>query len=152
MNNRYSIELPKFLNKTNNLNDDASLQYQHIWKELYVIVIDELKREFSDMLNSYSLNSTYSNNVDSYFSLVETSIKELGRDYVKHSTIDTRINNLPAIITSFDINIDGDDTSWILGVFEGHNTYYQLVICTSNDKRLKYHDLSKKIINSFKEI
>lgn len=152
VNDKYSIELPKFLNKTNNLNDDASLQYQHILKQFYIIVIDESKGEFSSFLKINNLNYDYVNDINSYFTLINSSIKEIGKVYKEYSTNDTIINNLPAKITSFDINIDGENCSWILCIFEGKDNYYQLLICTSVNKRLKYHDVSKKTINSFKEI
>jgi len=40
---RYSLSIPSFLVKTNKLNEDASIQYQHAIKELYMIVIEDSK-------------------------------------------------------------------------------------------------------------
>lgn len=39
----YSMDIPDYLTKTYDLNDDASLQYQNVTKEAYVIVIDDYK-------------------------------------------------------------------------------------------------------------
>ena len=39
----YALQLPSYLSKTNDLNEDASLQYQNPFRELYIIVIDESK-------------------------------------------------------------------------------------------------------------
>ena len=35
IDDRYTVSLPSFLTKVNNLNIDASLQYQHAGKEFY---------------------------------------------------------------------------------------------------------------------
>lgn len=38
INNEYSMELPTFMEASNDLNDDVSLQYQNIFKEVYKIM------------------------------------------------------------------------------------------------------------------
>lgn len=47
----YSIDIPTALTKTYDLNEEASLQYENISDEYYVIAIDENKQEFFDAVN-----------------------------------------------------------------------------------------------------
>lgn len=44
---RYQLKLPTDLTETKGLNDDASLEYQNAFKELYVVAIDESKADCS---------------------------------------------------------------------------------------------------------
>ena len=49
INHEYQVSIPKYMRKTNSLNDDASLQCQNIFKETYLIIIDEPKDEFIEV-------------------------------------------------------------------------------------------------------
>ena len=49
INNEYSVKLPKHMKEAKNLNDEASLQYQNIFKEVYFVVIDEPIEEFKEV-------------------------------------------------------------------------------------------------------
>jgi hypothetical protein len=42
----YSLGIPTYMTKATTLNDEASLQFQNLFKETYVIVIDENKEKF----------------------------------------------------------------------------------------------------------
>src|SRR5690606_19347366 len=55
INNEYSILLLKYLKKTANLNENASLQYQNIFRETYVIVIDAPKEEYITLFKELEL-------------------------------------------------------------------------------------------------
>src|SRR5690606_17492499 len=59
INDQYQIDIPKFMKSTTGLNDEAALQYQNIYREVYTIIIDEPKDEFVDIfkeLGSYDDN------------------------------------------------------------------------------------------------
>ena len=47
---KYSLTIPSFLTKVTNLNKQASLQYQHASKGLYIIGWYELKKTFQKNL------------------------------------------------------------------------------------------------------
>ena len=48
INKEYRLKVPDYMIETDELNDEASLQYYHALKETYVIVIDESKQELID--------------------------------------------------------------------------------------------------------
>lgn len=70
IDDKYSLTIPSFLTKVNNLNDNASLQYQHGLKEFYVIVIDESKIELQNALEDYQLTEYFTNDVKGYSDLL----------------------------------------------------------------------------------
>jgi len=45
INSQYMVRIPKYMKKSNSLNDDASLQYLNTFKETCVIIIDESKED-----------------------------------------------------------------------------------------------------------
>ena len=45
----YRIDIPKFMTGTTGLNEEASLQYQSLLKEAYLIIIDEPKSGFEEV-------------------------------------------------------------------------------------------------------
>ncbi|RZJ53417.1 MAG: hypothetical protein EOO45_31210, partial [Flavobacterium sp.] len=67
---KYSVELPSSFSKATGLNEDASLEYQDLLKQLYVIVIDEQKSEFSRILDESELTEIYAADLTGYSKLI----------------------------------------------------------------------------------
>ena len=58
---RYAMKVPDYMTEGFDLNDEATLQQQNIYKEVYVIVIDESAQEYKDMyiaMDEYDTNQT----------------------------------------------------------------------------------------------
>lgn len=147
----YSIEIPAFLTKVSNLNEDASLQYQHAWKELYMIVIDENKTEMDKAIEEYDLSPEYSNNLKGYTNLILFNFEEnLGLYNI--SVEDTYINQLPAKQFSTTGLVDGIEIFYSVALIEGKHKYYQVMTWTLADKKNQYEQQMKDAIQSFKEI
>ena len=49
VNNEYRIDVPLFMTGTTGLNEEASLQFQSLRKEAYLIVMDEQKSRFEEV-------------------------------------------------------------------------------------------------------
>src|SRR5690606_23595679 len=69
----YSVDIPTSLSKTENLNQEASLQYQNLLKELYIIVIDESKKQVERAIKDNGLDQMYSNDFKGYVELMSTN-------------------------------------------------------------------------------
>lgn len=145
---KYSLTVPTFLTKVNNLNDDASLQYQHAFKEFYLIVIDEAKSEFENALDIYDLNGSYSQDLSGYSNLVLENFS----GYSKSDIQDVFINNLPAKTFTWEENIDGIDVYYAVAIVEGKENYYQIMTWTLANRKLRYKDRMNQILNSFNEL
>lgn len=149
--NRYTLDLPADYKKVDDLNEEASLQYQNTIKELYVIVIDEPKTALASALAENSLDDSYTNDLEGYSKLItngmDTSISIKKMPDFKDSTI----NGLKTRLLSFEGLSSGNRVYWKLAFIEGNNRYYQIMVWTEAESRKKYEAEMAAIINSFKE-
>lgn len=153
INNEYSILLPKYLSKAANLNKDASLQYQNIFREAYVIVIDEPKDGFITVFKELGLYDESLTPLENYSKLqnehFSKSINELTYD---SGFSDKKINNLPAKFKNLQAKISGIDFEIIYwnAYLESDIKMYTIMCWTLADRQKKYDDTFTKVINSFK--
>ncbi|RWZ85515.1 MAG: hypothetical protein EO766_16740 [Hydrotalea sp. AMD] len=117
--NKYSVAIPSFLTKASGLNDDASLQYQHAWKEFYVIVIDESKAEMQKALDDNNLSETYSNDIKGYSELLMNRFEQAISVSHKSEIVDTTINNMPARLLTISGRAEGIDAYYSLAYIQG---------------------------------
>lgn len=149
---RYSMELPTSLSITHNLNDEASLQYQDIIKELYVIVIDEPKSEFNEALEVFMLKDAYTQDLEGYTSLVMDIFTQGVNIYESSEPQMTTINGLDAVLLSFEGNSDNVDVFFKFGIIEGADTYYQIMTWTLLNKKDRFREQMSEMIMTFKEL
>lgn len=150
--NKYLLSIPSFLTKVNNLNDDASLQYQHAWKEFYVIAIDESKEEMQKALIENNLTNLYKNNIEGYSKLILDDFKESLSNSYQSEMIDTTINKMPAKLTTLSGTVDGIDAFYSIGIYEGQDRYYQVLSWTLKNKQYSYKTKMNKILYSLAEL
>jgi hypothetical protein len=150
--NKYSISIPSFLTKVSGLNDDASLQYQHAWKELYVIVIDESKEEMQNVLSENNLIGKYSNDIKGYSSLLLNGFEQNINVSKKSKVTETLVNNMPARLITVSGKVEGIDAFYTIAFIEGKNRYYQIMTWTLASKENEYKDKMNQILYSLKEL
>lgn len=149
---KYSLSIPAFLTKVSDLNSDASLQYQHAWKEFYVVVIDETKEEMQQALVENDLTDSYENNIKSYSKLILGGFQESLNNLYQSDLIDTTVNNMPAKLTTLSGTFEGIDFFYSIGIYEGKDRYYQVLVWTLSSKKYSYQSKIEKILYSLKEI
>ena len=149
---RYSISVPSFLSEGRNLNEDASLQYQNMWKEFYVIVIDESKSELHEALNQANRTEIYSNDLKGYSELLINGFEQGISVTHKSEPIDTLINNMPAKLLTISGQVNGIDIFYSIAFIEGEHLYYQIMAWTLLDKRSQHEELMSKVIHSLVEL
>lgn len=147
--NDYSIGLPSFLSEGKGLNDDASLQYQNLFKELYIVVIDENKESFKEAIEINELEDVYETNFNGYTELLIGSLEEAVKFKNKKET-ETKINGLPAKILEFEGNVDGIDIYYQVAYIDGITNYYQIMTWTLANKKETYQKTMNEIFKSFK--
>jgi hypothetical protein len=150
--NKYSISIPSFLTKVNNLNEDASLQYQHAWKEFYVIVIDESKSELQKALIVNNLTKTYSNDISGYSKLILDVFERGISGSQKSEIIDTLVNNMPARLLTVSGRVEGIDAFYSLAFIQGKERYYQIMAWTLSSNEYEYRDKMSHVMYSLKEL
>jgi|SRR6478672_5788974 len=145
---KFSINLPTSLTKTNQLAPDALLQYQNTAKELYVVVINDPKRNLYSVLN---WDKNEKGLLDEYSEQAKMGIQQklINPNFSPLESI--HINGLNArkfTVTGIKNNHRG---YYEIAYVEGDNDVYQIHIWTKLDNKEKLSDVIKKIINSFKE-
>lgn len=150
-NSGYTMEIPLSFTKVNDLNDEASVQYQNTIKEIYVIVIDEPKTELLKALQKNSLETAYSNDLNGYSALIVDGMdSSIAVEKLPEFTDET-INGLKARLLSFEGLSSGNRVYWKLAFIEGESNYHQIMVWTKAEKQKKYEKEMSAIINSFKE-
>jgi hypothetical protein len=149
---KYSISIPSFLTKVNNLNDDASLQYQHAWKEFYVIVIDETIEEMQKALEENQLTDTYNNDIKGYSDLLVNGFEQTVSVNRKSEILDTLVNGMPARLLTINGHVEGIDAFYSIAFIQGKKRYYQIMAWTLSNKEYQYKDKMNRIMYSLKEL
>ncbi len=145
INNKYSIQLPEYMQPATELHTDASLQYKNEEKDIYTIVIDESKKE----MRNYDLHY----NLDSYFTAIAS---QTFIEFIEHGKISTpitkQINGSAAMVAEITGDINQNPVYYKLAVIETDSSFYQILTWTNaNNKQTYTHDIDQTI-DSFKEL
>lgn len=149
----YSLEIPQFLTVANHLHEDASLQYQNIFKEFYTIVIDEPSKDFDEMIvNEPSLTDYYTANLDGYSNLIVDNMKVTVEDGTFSEFTQTKINGNDARTISLEGTVEGIKVFYHLTFIKGKKQYYQIVNWTELKRKEDHLKFMENISSSFKEL
>ncbi len=145
VNNRYTIQMPAYMKACNDIQKDASLQYQNLEKDIYAIVIDEKKVTMQD----YDLNF----NLDTYYN----SISSQGfSESIKNGKISIpgrqEINGNKALIADISGKLEENEVYYKFAVVETPYEFYQILTWTRVEHREELEKDMVKIIESFKEL
>lgn len=153
INNDYSLELPDFLSTTDSLNPNASLQYQNLDKELFVIVIEEDRKEFTRKIVENNAEEVYPPNLKGYTDIVNHSIGETITISARTEIEDWEINGLSA--KNFTIQGQTHDKIGVYYSFtlvRGEEKYYQIAQWTAKNQKALFEKQMVEIAKSFKQL
>ena len=150
----YSIEIPSDLTISTSLNDQASLQYNNIYDEKYVIVIDEDKEDFIDILKSLG---EYENGTNLANELANIQISSFGESLTisnQSKVIETEINGMNARLFAFDGTIPGieESISYWTGYYVGEDNLYTVMAWTLKSEKSSFEKDANEILQSLKEL
>ncbi len=147
--NQYSLDIPTSMSLATNLNKDASLQYQNVFDDLYLMVIDEPKQITNTFIKD---NTDFTPNLDGYSQLIKSGLQTSVTNPIFSQIERKQINGLKSNLISLSGKVENYDIYYEFAHVEGKNHYYQVFVWTSLEKKDKLSAKMKKIINSFKEI
>ncbi|NVK27778.1 MAG: hypothetical protein HWE14_07025 [Flavobacteriia bacterium] len=150
--NDFSLTIPMHMSEASDLNEDASIQYQSILQDLYVIVIEDTKAELQAALDENNIEDLYPNTLDGFSNLISESLVSSLSNVNQSPILDTTINNLNAKIMTISgtyLDIDG---YYYLGLFEGEDSYYQVMTWTSLSNKARHSSKMKDMVYSMTEI
>lgn len=149
----YSLEIPQFLTVANHLHEDASLQYQNIFKEFYTIVIDEPSKDFNEMVvNEPSVSEYYTADLDGYSNLIVDNMKVTIEDGTFTDITKTKINGNEARTLLIDGTVEGFKVFYHITFIKGKKQYYQIVNWTELKRKNDHLKFMEQITASFKEL
>ena len=148
----YSLDVPSHMRKADSLNDVASLQFQNIFKEMYVVVIDEDKQEFIDTFLELEEYDTARSVAENYRI---AQMKNFGRSIeitAQSEPIAIRINGLDAQKIQFDGRIENvkAEIAYFITYIEGKEKMYMIMAWTLKDRKQKYNKILDAIGGTFK--
>jgi len=150
----YEVTMPDYMSKATDLNVDASMQFQNVFKETYLAIIDEDKKDFVDAFrdlgeydSSLSTIGNYRKIQIDYFS-EGVNILRMGEP--KQLTI----NGMAAEQIEFGGRVtDVDyDIYYIMTFIEGREDLYMMMTWTLGDSANKYKTDFLAMAKSFNEI
>ncbi len=151
VNREYSLAIPKYMSKANDLNDEASLQYSHIFKEAYVVVIDEPKEELKEVfleMDEWDSDKTVAANYrDIQMGFLSEGINISSQMPARALTIngmDAEIVDLEGRVADIDYDI-----AYKLAFVEGDEKVYMIMTWTLADKKEDFDNTYEQIITSF---
>lgn len=154
VNEHYQMDIPKFMKSTTGLNDEASLQYQNLFKEAYTIVIDEPKDEFVDIFKELG---NYDENISLVKNYRDIQLQLFGERMQINSQTPPRslnINGLDAEQVEIDAHVEGvdEEISYFLTFVEGPENVYLVMAWTLKNKKEEHAKTYGIMAESFRLI
>jgi hypothetical protein len=149
---KFSMTIPKYMKVMNTLNDEATLQYANIYKELYTVVMVEDKAEFVEFYKDYSEYDNNKSLIENYGKARLKSFKESMKVLkTKHYGL-TKINGNNANQFTLKGNIDNIDVAYLFTSVETEKDIYFIMSWTLLDRYKRYENILEVINGSFKAI
>ncbi|MFD0860888.1 hypothetical protein ACFQ1M_01600 [Sungkyunkwania multivorans] len=147
---RYQMYLPKFMKSTNDLNEDASLQFKNELKETYTILIDETNEEAKaalQMLGSYKDSISM---LENYIDFQKENLTQDVEVISLKEPLRKRIDGMPAM--TFETTIAFEEiiypVSYHVTVVEAKESLFMIMSWTLKSRKKKYFPYFEKASNS----
>ena len=149
---KYKMKVPTNMSESFDLNDEASLQYQNIFKELYLIVLDEDLSDFITSIEENDLTDSYSLDLYGHCRLL-IDVFAMDVEIINESEpVDLIIDGLPAMQYELEGRIEDVEIYYCCTFIEGKNKFYQVISWTLLDKKNEHANILKKMPLSFEEL
>lgn len=135
----YALAVPKYMKKLKSLNDDASLQYGNMFKEAYIIVIDEKKQDFIDVFKEFEEYDEGKTPLENYSENQIKKIKETIDDFEIKSTNTKNINGKKVKQFILSGKVDDINVSYLMTFVDGNEYVFMIMSWTLKNRisRLK---------------
>ncbi|MBO6533591.1 MAG: hypothetical protein JJ885_03890 [Muricauda sp.] len=154
INGNYNIDVPNFMTGTTGLNEEASLQFQSLIKEAYLLVIDEPKADFEEV---YRDLGQYDDSLSVIQNYRDARLQILSRTtQIIHKSANTSrlIHGLDAESVELDAKVNGMDNeiSYFLTFINGGEKVYMVMGWTLKERKKEHKKTFKTIAESFRLI
>lgn len=155
INGLYSMKIPDFMTETTELQPDASLQYNNLFKEKYITVLDESKEDVEAFQRDYGVGDDLMSALGNYTDMRLQYLMESGigiKDQTKLKA--SMINGHKALSTMIDATVPGidEDITYYFTYVEGTDHFYMISAWTLLSRKDTYTAEVKVMAESFKEL
>ncbi|MBF7092836.1 hypothetical protein IUY40_14970 [Flavobacterium sp. ALJ2] len=142
----FNVSLPDYMKKTVDLNNSAAIQYKNEVKNIYGIVIFDIKEQLE------LLSMDYTSITDFYEDFIKDFLKDEEKRTVSNlkSTKKGDINFIESDASYFDKEIN-NSIYYHVGIVETKTAYYKVLSWSSLEDKDKYKADFQKILYSIKE-
>jgi hypothetical protein len=152
---RYAMSVPDYMTPGDDLNDEASLQYQNIYKEMYVIVIDEPSQDFIDVFLDLGEYDTSKTPLQNYAAAQMESI----RSNMKTVSHESRLREVKTgcgtamvyDVSGFQEGIE-EEMGFTVAFVHGRLNLYMIMTWTFKKSQAQYQADMNAMIVSFREL
>ncbi|MAO07639.1 MAG: hypothetical protein CL596_02885 [Alteromonas sp.] len=150
----YEMQVPKYMSSTTGLNADASMQFQNIYKETYLAVIEEPKKDFIEVFEEIGEYDESNSPAANYQTIQMNYFTEGMQIKSRTDPVRLKINGLNAEQVEVvgrvpDIDFD---IYYLMTFIEGSETLYMMMEWTLETKKDDFKNTFKYMANSFTEI
>ncbi|MEM9982768.1 MAG: hypothetical protein AAF734_09735 [Bacteroidota bacterium] len=151
---RYEIALPTHMEAVNDLNREASLQYQNASKEMYIIIIDEPLEDLIDTFTQLGEYDKELSEVENYRNIQLGFLKEDMNVVEKGKPRTLEVNGLQAELVHLEgaISDTNEQIAYLAGFLTSNTRAYMIMAWTLENNKEKHMDTFEQMIRSFKEI
>ena len=150
----YSIKVPNYMSVSNDLSEEASLQYENLIKDAYLIVIDENKAEFIEIFNELEMLDSTKTALENYTQYQRESISNT-MDVTSVSELrEIMINGNEALMIQIDGGIPevNTDVTYLLAVIQGNANLYSVLYWTTKEQAKKMLPHFEQSIHTFQDL
>ncbi|MBT8256522.1 MAG: hypothetical protein KJO23_08280 [Bacteroidia bacterium] len=150
----YEMAIPKYMKPATDLNSDASMQFQNIFKETYLAVIDEDKQDFVDAFEELGEYDSSLSTVGNYRKIQVDYFLESLDLISKEEPKALKINGMNAEQIDFTGRVAGVDFDifYVMTFVEGKDNLYMVMTWTLGSSEGKYKETFYEMADSFREI
>ena len=139
---------------SNDLSEEASLQYENLIKDAYLIVIDENKAEFIEIFNELEMLDSTKTALENYTQYQRESISNT-MDVTSVSELrEIMINGNEALMIQIDGGIPevNTDVTYLLAVIQGNANLYSVLYWTTKEQAKKMLPHFEQSIHTFQDL
>ncbi len=144
--------IPNYMDSVSKLHNEAALQYANIFKELYLIVIEEDIATLESSIEDGLLEDYFSDSLPllkNYTAFMLKGMKE-SDDFTIHDSLTTSINNVVATKCSVSATVDNIKIFYKVAAVKSKEKIYQVFSWTTVSNKEKYGQVLDSMINSFR--
>jgi len=149
----YSMELSEKMAATNELNDEARLQFQDEERDIYIIGIDETSEEFKAVHREYETYDESNSLIENYKKIQLQSFTEDMKVSQKNEIVES-IGNENSLLVDFQAKVEGIlfPIYYAILFVEAEDSLFMFISWTTANKRVQNEEEIKKMLKSFNYI